>query len=149
MTALLPSNDIQSLQTRFASRMTAALGEQAAALPHDLSERLRVAREQALTHAHRSRASVASVVANAAPAVVGRTAGGAAVLGSPGGWWLKLASGLPLLVLLVGLLFIQQWSSYEQVLAAAEIDSMLLADELPPVAYADPGFAEFLKTSNP
>ena len=68
---------------------------------------------------------------------------------APSPWWLKLASGFPLVVLLVGLAVIVQWNNHEQVLAAAEIDTMLLADELPPKAYADPGFAEFLKTSQP
>ena len=43
------------------------------------------------------------------------------------------------------MLFIQHWSSREQVLAAAAIDALLLADELPVRAYTDPGFAEFLK----
>ena len=28
---------------------------------------------------------------------------------------------------------------------AAEIDALLLSDDLPPGAYADPGFVEFLK----
>jgi hypothetical protein len=33
----------------------------------------------------------------------------------------------------------------EQVDAAAEIDAALLADDLPPAAYSDPGFLAFLK----
>jgi hypothetical protein len=53
---------------------------------------------------------------------------------------------LPLLLLVGGLLLIQQWSSRERVLAAAEIDTLLLADTLPPSAYGDPGFAEFLRS---
>jgi hypothetical protein len=31
--------------------------------------------------------------------------------------------------------------------AAAEVDTALLADTLPPEAYRDPGFVEFLKTA--
>jgi len=30
----------------------------------------------------------------------------------------------------------------------AEVDSALLTDDLPPAAYTDPGFAQFLKTSD-
>ena len=32
----------------------------------------------------------------------------------------------------------------QQIAVAAEIDSALLADALPPTAYGDPGFSEFL-----
>jgi len=35
----------------------------------------------------------------------------------------------------------------EQVHAAAEVDSQLLADALPPSAYTDPGFAEYLRST--
>jgi hypothetical protein len=56
---------------------------------------------------------------------------------------------LPLVVLVAGLVAIDQWSTREQVLAAAEIDSQLLADDLPPDAYGDPGFAEFLRSPPP
>jgi hypothetical protein len=60
-----------------------------------------------------------------------------------------MAALLPLLVLLIGLVFIDQWNLREQVLAAADIDAVLLADDLPPAAYSDPGFAEYLRSPNP
>ena len=66
-----------------------------------------------------------------------------------GAWWPRAASVLPLLVLVAGFLMIEQWSVREQVLAAAEIDSRLLADDLPPAAYSDPGFAEYLRSAPP
>jgi hypothetical protein len=56
---------------------------------------------------------------------------------------------LPLIVLVAGLLLIQERMAFEQVEAAAEIDAVLLADDLPPEAYTDPGFGEFLKSSPP
>jgi hypothetical protein len=37
----------------------------------------------------------------------------------------------------------------QQIQAAAEVDAVLLADDLPPEAYADPGFGEFLKLPQP
>ena len=140
MTAHQITAELDALQARFAARTAGGLKAQAAALPHDISERLRVGRERALAHArqHQLQAFAGSVV-------VARSSGGAAVLGGPSPWWLKLASGFPLAVLMVGLVVITQWNNRSQVLAAAEIDMQLLSDELPPNAYSDPGFAEFLR----
>ena len=80
--------------------------------------------------------------------------GGAAVLGGPGGgdvtpWWLRLSALVPLAVLLAGLVLIDSQYTRAQVEAAAELDAAILADDLPPEAYRDPGFVEFLKTSRP
>jgi Protein of unknown function (DUF3619) len=144
LTNLTPERRSELLQARFAQRVAAALTEQQATYPrHDIEERLRVAREQALVRAREaSRTSTA-------PAVVSTTAGGAAILGGPGGsespWWLRLSSLLPLAVLLAGLLLIDRHYTQSQIEAAAEVDAALLADDLPPEAYRDPGFAEFLK----
>jgi hypothetical protein len=63
-------------------------------------------------------------------------------------WWLRLASALPLFALVAGLLLIQESNTRAQIRAAAEIDAALLADDLPPSAYSDPGFGEFLKTAD-
>jgi Protein of unknown function (DUF3619) len=52
-----------------------------------------------------------------------------------------------MLVLAAGLFMIQRWQETIQISAAAEVDAALLADDLPPTAYRDVGFAEFLKTS--
>ena len=77
------------------------------------------------------------------------SAAGVATLGgsSPerGRWWLRLGSLLPLLLLVAGLLLIGHLHEQSQISAAAEIDADLLADDLPPGAYTDAGFAEFLK----
>jgi len=62
-----------------------------------------------------------------------------------GSWWTKLVSALPLLILALGFLAIQDTLAERQVQAAAEVDAALLTDDLPPQAYADPGFAEFLR----
>lgn len=136
--------DADALEARMAARLVAGIGEQAASLPHDITERLRVAREQAVAKAREAR----RLAPAAAPVVVGN-ARGAAVLAGPPPWWQRMASVLPLLVLLVGLVLISQFTAREQMLAAAEIDSVLLADDLPPDAYTDPGFAEFLKSPAP
>lgn len=126
-----------ALQARLAMRWLAPLD--AVALPHDIEQRLRFARERAVTEAAAQRRRAAQ-----AGAVFG-TPGSAAVLAGPP-WWQKLASALPLVVLVCGLVLIQQSKNAGQIDAAAEIDTILLADELPPAAYTDPGFAEFLKS---
>ncbi len=54
---------------------------------------------------------------------------------------------LPLIALVAGIYFIQHIHTQSQVSAAAEVDVELLADDLPPDAYSDAGFLEFLKRS--
>jgi len=137
-----PAEHLDALQARLAMRLTAALGEQAQSLPHDIGERLRIARERALERAR-------AVRVEAAPAVVGVSPHGVAVLGGGPSWWMRLASFAPLLVLVAGLVLIQHWNSRAQIDAAAEIDAALLSDDLPPAAYTDPGFGEFLKQPQP
>jgi Protein of unknown function (DUF3619) len=144
LTNLTPERRSEVLQARFAQRVAAALTEQQTACPrHDIEERLRVARNQALGRARSAGRSAA------APPVVA-TGGGTLALGGPGNagdspWWLRLSSLLPLAVLLIGLLLIDRHYTQAQIEAAAEVDAALLADDLPPEAYRDPGFAEFLK----
>jgi hypothetical protein len=136
--ALPLSVDREALQARFARRIVARLNEDANSLGADISERLRFAREGALA---RSRLAVA---AQAAPAL-GRTSAGAVLLGFTSTWGFKLASALPLIALVSGLVLIQHWQARAQISVAAEVDASLLADDLPPTAYSDAGFVEFLK----
>lgn len=142
--AALPANDPAAIELRLASRLASALTSSAQTLPHDVSERLRFAREQALARAREQHR-----VAAAPSTVVGVSPSGLGVLGGFAPWWQRAASLLPLIVLVAGLVAIDRWSTREQVLAAAEIDSQLLADDLPPDAYSDPGFAEFLRSPPP
>ena len=59
--------------------------------------------------------------------------------------WSRLASLLPLIALVAGLAMIQNVMDDDRANELAEIDSALLVDDLPPAAYADPGFLQFLK----
>jgi len=127
--------ELEALQARLALRLTAALDEQP--LAHDIGERLRVARERALAHARGVRAEPATAVV--------ATGRGAAALAGGSPWWTRLASLAPLLVLVAGLVLIQHMNNQAQIDAAAEIDAALLADELPPAAYGDPGFSQYLR----
>lgn len=135
-----PQAALDAVQARFALRVTARLTERSADLGPDLTERLRFAREKAL-----ARARAVRTAETAGPVGVSRS--GAAVLGQWGsGWWLKAASVLPVFALAAGLFLIQRLQDNAQISTAAEVDAALLADDLPPRAYSDAGFAEFLKT---
>lgn len=127
------------LEGQLAQRLTSHLSRSVDALPHDITERLRFSRERALA----SRRATAVAMVPAAPVVVSQ--GRSAALGGPPSFWLRLVSTFPLAVLVAGLVFIQHHHDMQQIAVAAEIDSALLADALPPAAYTDPGFSEFLR----
>ena len=135
-----------ALQTRFGLRVTARLSDGADSLPHDISERLRVAREQAVAQRRRvvaaSRLRSASEVSNS---------GAAATLsfGDEGlGFWGRLASAGLVLALAIGLVTINIVQTDDRAMEVADLDSALLTDDLPPEAYADPGFLRFLKSGS-
>ena len=129
------------LQARFARRVTAALSESSQRVAPDIGERLKFAREQAL---QRVRHAAPSPVTLPELAFVGASAAGSR-RAAGGGWGLRLGSLVPLIALVGGLFFIQHYEANSQIAAAADIDTALLADDVPPDAYSDPGFVEFLK----
>ena len=130
----------EAVRTRFALRVTAHLTEHSKAIAPDLTERLRFAREAALELVRVARAGETAIG-------LGATRGGAGVSCRNGaGWWAKLASVVPAIALAAGLFLIQSWQDNTQISIAAEVDAALLSDTVPPRAYSDAGFAEFLKT---
>jgi hypothetical protein len=132
-------------EVRFAKNIASHLTQHTQSLSSDISERLRVGREQALTAARVSRSKQAVVVNQ--PIRLGSVLAWFGSAGDPHvDRWLKLSSILPLLALLIGLVVIQDFHGNNEIAAAADIDSFLLADELPPYAYSDKGFLEFLKS---
>lgn len=137
--------DAHTLEMRLGARLAGGLTLRAEGLPHDVTERLRFAREQAIARARLVRQP--ERVSAAQPVVLGR--GGSATLGGFAPWWQRAMSVLPVAALVLGLVAIDRLSMREQVLAAAEIDTQLLSDQLPPAAYSDPGFAEFLRSASP
>jgi hypothetical protein len=130
----------EALLDRFGLKVAARLNDQT--LPHDISERLRVARQQALTHRK------IQTVTQTASAL--QMSGGAATLGGDGlNWFNRIASVLPLLALVAGLVAVNVFTSNERANEVAEVDEQLLIDDLPPSAHTDPGFAQFLKFGPP
>ncbi|WP_235835158.1 DUF3619 family protein [Piscinibacter terrae] len=140
----LSPGGMEALQARFGLRIAARLSEGSRELPHDISERLKASRELALERARLARrveAATSTQVSGSGPTATLSLGGG-----SKSDWWLKLASALPMAALVAGFLFIAHAHTRQQIAAAAEIDAALLSDDVPPVAYSDPGFVEFLKT---
>ena len=138
----LNHNQTLSAQDRFGLRVAARLSGGTTQLPHEIAERLRAARVQAVVQRRMTRRRTA-------PQVI--FAGAAAVLGrGDEGWnfWNRVASALPLIALVVGLITIQTVQNERRANEVAEVDAALLTDDLPPAAYADPGFVQFLKSGD-
>ena len=125
---------------RYGLRVAAVLDQGAQSLSSDISERLRVARMQALQKRRKEVLAVAPVVVQH---------GNTAVLGRGwlgGSWWRAVGAAVPAIALVLGLVSIHGIQNEHAARETAEIDAALLLDELPPEAYTDPGFAQFLKT---
>jgi hypothetical protein len=125
---------------RFGRAIAARLSAGTDEMPYEVRERLRAARVRALQ---------ARKAPAAAPVVV-RNGAGAATLamgqGKPG-LFTRIASVLPLLLLAGGLVLIHSFHTERRASELAEVDAALLTDDLPPAAYADPGFVQFLRQS--
>lgn len=138
--------DAQALEARFALRVTARLSEHSARQPHSVEERLRFARQQALERARARRKAVAVAAASDVQVLGSTLALGGAARPQRSGWWQRaMATALPLAVLVGGLALIHWNQTHAQIEAAVQIDAELLTDDLPPAAYSDPGFYEFLR----
>lgn len=133
------------VEARVGRRLAALLDEAGGPLDGTVAERLRFAREQAVARAVAARRLVAAPVGVSGRAAVLAAAGGGGPLPDRSERWFRLGSVVPLILLVLGLLAIQEWHLRTQISAAAEVDLALLGDDLPPSAYADPGFVEFLK----
>jgi hypothetical protein len=134
-------DQIESFQDRFGRNIAVRLSD--ASLPNDISERLKAARMQALSKRKLAvKLQLASSISNN---------GGAAALSMDdptNSLWNRLGSFIPLLVLIVGLLAIAMIQEQRVANEIADVDVELLADDLPPSAYTDPGFVHFLNANN-
>ena len=135
-------NRADILQDRFALKATSYLTAGTATLPYDISERLRAARVQAISKRKITKTQTAAGMVNV---------GGSAALnwGSDDGlgWWSRIGSVMPLIALVVGLLVINSIQNDNRAQEVAEVDVALLTDDLPPAAFSDPGFLQFLKAN--
>ena len=124
----------------FAKAVTSRLSEGTDNLSHEITERLKAARALA--------ASRRRIVSVQTPVLVSVSGGEATLNWDDGeGWWNRLASVLPLIALVVGLISIGVLQDEMRAKEIAEVDAELLIDDLPPQAYTDPGFAQFVRAN--
>ena len=130
------------LQDRFALKAASYLSAGTSDLPYDISERLRAARVQAVSSRKVAKTQTAG-------GVVGNGSSAALIWGAEDGmnWWSRIGSVVPLIALVVGLLTINSIQNDNRAQEVAEVDAALLTDELPPAAFSDPGFVQFLKVT--
>lgn len=137
MTTDRPTPSIDAIGRRVAQQLDQGTQH----LSHDITERLRAARTRAVA----ARLVVAPQLQTAG-GVEAQNGVGLLHLGDEGlTLWSRLASLLPLVALIAGLLCLQQVMDDTRADELAEVDAALLTDDLPPSAYADPGFLQFLK----
>jgi hypothetical protein len=133
----MPAAAPLSQADQFGRRLRARLNAGAQNLDHDIAQRLRIAREGA----------VAGLAAQPSLVTASQRHGAVLSLGGPIGSWAKLSSLLPALLLLVGLFCIDAVQDQYRADELADVDVELLTAELPPVAYTDPGFVQFLRST--
>lgn len=135
-------NRVDILQDRFALKTVSYLSASVSDLPHDMAERLRAARAQAVAKRKITKLQTASSIVKS---------GGSAAISwgsSDGlGWWGRIGSVMPLIALVIGMWTIHTVQNDNRAQEIAEVDAAILIDELPPAAFSDPGFLQFLKTN--
>lgn len=133
--------DRPSTDERFAKRVVLRLTLAEQHLPHEVTERLRAARVRAVE----KRKSI--LMQGATPVYVQH---GTLIVGQGNAhpWWNRLGALGLLLTLLLGLFIIAEIQDDLGARELAEIDAALLTDDLPPAAYLDSGFVQYLKVSN-
>ncbi|MBP7452917.1 MAG: DUF3619 family protein [Ottowia sp.] len=132
-------------QNRFGLRLAARLSAGANEIPHDLQERLRAGREQALA---RRKQAAPVVRLRTASAVLSNARTASLSLGDDMlGFWGRLTSLALVCALVVGLVAVNVVQDDDRTMEVADLDATLLTDDLPVEAYSDPGFVQYLKTS--
>jgi hypothetical protein len=135
-----PSGPVRQSEERLGARIAARLEEGALDLPHNITERLRAGRVHALLHRRITQTQLAPVLVGAHQPV--------GTLGAQApGFWTRASALLPLLALVLGLAAIGALQDQERAYELAEVDAELLTADLPPTAYTDPGFLQYLKKS--
>ncbi len=136
----------------YARQITSILSTGLNDMPYDISERLRASRMQALAQRKQEVTLKRPVPAYT---IVGNTMGHALGLSHTQGgdsdrnrWFNAFISAVPILALVIGMVIINIAQDENGIHEVAEVDAALLTDDLPPEAYSDPGFVQFLKVSS-
>ena len=120
----------------FARQLCHVLDHGAAELDPTVAERLRAMREHAI-----QRQPLTSVAA------IGVGHHHAALSWDDGTQHHPFRTMLSIIALLLGVILVYYWNDFDQATVNEEIDSELLADDLPPNAYLDKGFHAWLEKS--
>jgi hypothetical protein len=116
-----------------------ALNQNLEHLPASTTSRLTAARQAALA---RKKADAPIRVPASVPATAQGTAG--RFFANPFSWLSRLSVALPVVVVMASLVGMYQAEKQHRISELAEIDAMVLSDELPLNAYLDHGFNAFL-----
>ncbi|MBT0568778.1 DUF3619 family protein [Curvibacter sp. CHRR-16] len=114
-------------------------------LPHDISQRLKAARSLALEKRRQSLVAAQNWQAQANGASASLT-----LTGGPSGLWRWLrpmGATAAFLLLMATWVAMDQWKADDYAQEVADVDTQILTGELPPSAYTDPGFAQFLRNN--
>ena len=129
-----------SAQDLLGKRLTKMLDDNTP-LSYEVTERLRAARTRAL-----SLRRITQPQLQTSEEI--QTKNGRALLKFPSQiqlFFQTFGSIIPLFGLVAGLILINEFHNDQSALELAEIDSALLIDDLPPNAYTDPSFLDYLK----
>jgi len=134
-----PHRRDEVLEAYFGKRVAVHLEVAADEVPPPIVLRLERARRATLLRLRHERQPALSIVG----------VGGAAAArpGPPGRepLWQRALAWLPVLAMVFGVWAIAEFQTRERARMAAVVDARLLTDVLPPAAYADRGFVEFLR----
>lgn len=127
-------------QINFAYRIRHALNENLDQLPAETGNRLAAARQLALS---RKKPDAPRRVLAPRPALAGGS-DGSGFFSRPLSWIGRMTLALPAVIVFAGLVGMYHAEKRQHIVELAEIDAMVLADELPLNAYLDNGFNAFL-----
>ncbi|HEV7619651.1 MAG TPA: DUF3619 family protein [Burkholderiaceae bacterium] len=125
-------------QLNFAYKVRHALNENLDNLPESTTERLASARKTALS---RKKKDSPLELRAFRPAYAGQIGN---FFSEPLSWISRISLAVPVIVLAAGLIGIYQVEQQQRLSDIAEIDTLVLADELPLSAYVDHGFNAYL-----
>ena len=148
-----PSHPNEMAAEHFARKVTARLSQGSAELPYVVTERLRASRMQALGARKRVGSPLHALHTENASSIAGAYTDGTLAMGQHPGqdntplWVRRLLTALPLLALAAGLAFIGVEHDSRITVDVADVDAALLTSELPPAAYMDAGFQQYLQST--
>lgn len=147
-----PSYHNELADEQFAQKLIARLSTTSVDLPYVVTERLRAARMQALSVRKRESSPLSNPYTAPSTSLLGTNSSGTLSLGGHDKdntplWVRRFLTALPLVALAGALTFIGIEQDSRATIDVAEVDAALLTSDLPPAAFTDIGFQQYLQTS--